>query len=172
MGDNLPAIHRTAERDRQGRTQTILLDDSATADVRLALHQTLDTGALRHVDMKAGSGWCECDRHTALRVTPSRPETVEQMYSLLQACTGPEVDEEITLAHELHEGEAIGARMRRLLMASSLLVQTKKPSAPSCSRSYRSPNTRFCTIVSVVASKAPSALRSRNAHSLVSLLPE
>ena len=107
MGDNLPAIHRTAERDRQGRTQTILLDDSATADVRLALHQTLDTGALRHVDMKAGSGWCECDRHTALRVTPSRPETVEQMYSLLQACTGPEVDEEITLAHELHEGEAI-----------------------------------------------------------------
>ena len=82
---------------------TIFLDDSATATVRIALHQTLDTGALRHVDMKASSGWCVCDRHTALRVTPSRPESVEQMYSLLKACTGPEVDEEITLAHE---GEA------------------------------------------------------------------
>ena len=26
-------------------------------------------------------------------------ESVEQMYSLLKACTGPEVDEDITLAH-------------------------------------------------------------------------
>ena len=41
---------------------------------------TVDVAALRHVEHLANSGWCGCARDFALRQTPKKPETVQEMH--------------------------------------------------------------------------------------------
>jgi len=72
-----------------------------------AVHVTLDTGALRKWENRAGSSWCSCCRDDPLRKTPPRPGTVDEMKQLSQVCNAPDPMEQCRLAHEPWPGERL-----------------------------------------------------------------
>ena len=85
----------------------VKLQNGTTVGICPALHVTLDTGALRTWENRVGSGWCSCCRDDALRKTPSRPGTVDEMLKLCQECDAPDPMEQYALAHEPLPGERL-----------------------------------------------------------------
>ena len=67
----------------------------------------LDVAALRHTEHLAGSGWCGCTRDFALRQTPMKPNTVDEMFTLLKQCHEPTVEERFVWAHMPLPGEDV-----------------------------------------------------------------
>lgn len=67
-----------------------------------------DLAALRHCEHIANSGWCCCSRDFALRTTPPRkPETLQEMKSLLQECHCPTRLERFIWSHSPLPGEEL-----------------------------------------------------------------
>ena len=106
IGDNdMEQIRAAILHDQAGTTIPVELQSGRIVHICPAVHVTLDTGALRKFENRAGSGWCSCCRDDALQRTLARPNNVAEMLQLCKACHAPEPMMQYTLAHEPWPGE-------------------------------------------------------------------
>ena len=94
MGENLLTINdmintKCMECTIDGKAETI----------KPEVYVVVDVSALRHSEHLANSGWCGCTRDYALRTTPPKPETVSEMYTLLERCVSHSREDRFMLAH-------------------------------------------------------------------------
>ena len=105
---NMEQIPATIRHDQADTTMPVnKLQNGTTVHICPAVHVTLDTGALRKWENHAGFGWSSCCRDDALRKTPPRPGTVDEMLKLCQECHAPDPMEQYALAHEPLPGERL-----------------------------------------------------------------
>lgn len=102
FGDNIHVINDTI----CARATGICMEVEGIS-VRPKIFVATDVAALRHVEHIAGSGWCSCSRDFALRTTPKKPESVEEMHTLLLQCKSPTMEERFTKSHCPMPGEQL-----------------------------------------------------------------
>ena len=100
LGPNLQAINNMA---RSPECCLVVPEGKVTPE----FFMTVDVAALRHVEHLANSGWCGCARDFALRQTPKKPETVQEMHQLLKQCRELSVEERYVLSHMPLPGETL-----------------------------------------------------------------
>ena len=68
---------------------------------------TLDLACLRHTEHIANSGFCGCARDFALRTTPKKPSTMQEMRMLLSKCKSMTGSERFVLSHMPRPGQKL-----------------------------------------------------------------
>jgi hypothetical protein len=101
MGPNIDTMNGWMEESNG------CLDCGAAVHVKPQVYVSTDVSALRHTEHLANSGWCCCSRDFALRTTPKKPTSFEQMFALLKQCKSPTALERFDLAHEPRPGETV-----------------------------------------------------------------
>ena len=100
LGPNLPAINDMA------RSPDCCVE-CPEGKVTPEFFMSVDVAALRHTEHLANSGWCGCSRDFALRQTPKKPETVQEMHNLLKQCHELTVEKRFCWSHTPLPGEDI-----------------------------------------------------------------
>ena len=90
LGPNLGTINEIIQYEL---VTCIPCEDGEPVAIRPRVCVVFDVSALRHCEHVANSEWCACSRRKALRILPSKPETVEQMYEQLEECPSPSLVE-------------------------------------------------------------------------------
>ena len=104
LGPNLGTINEIIQYEL---VTCIPCEDGEPVAIRPRVFVVFDVSALRHCEHVANSGWCACSRHKALRIVPSKPETVEQMYEQLEECHSPSLVERFVLSHNPLPGQEV-----------------------------------------------------------------
>ena len=98
FGPNLPTINTMM---REPDECIVCPEGNVTPEI----FTCLDVAALRHTEHLANSGWCGCSRDVALRQLPKKPQSVSEMYTLLEQCHELTVEERFVLSHMPVPGE-------------------------------------------------------------------
>ena len=117
LGDNRDAINAIA---RSGVLHLVqdgglvsVLDPRVADPLRMTRHivlraqttVTVDLSCLRHTERMSCSGACSCSREFALRTVPSKPSTVEEMFTTCLVCHAPTREERWVWSHTPLPGE-------------------------------------------------------------------
>jgi len=105
LGPNLGTINEAIQYDEL--ITCIPCEDGEPVVIRPRVFAVFDVSALRHCEHVANSGWCACSREKALRIVPSKPETVQQMYEQLKECHSPSLVERFILSHNPLPGQEV-----------------------------------------------------------------
>ena len=73
--------------------------DGESVQLKPKPYFTLDLACLRHTEHIANSGFCGCARDYALRTTPPKPSTMEELRALLSKCKSHTGRERFVLSH-------------------------------------------------------------------------
>ena len=123
-----PNLQRINEMARSPECCLVVPDGKITPE----FFMTVDVAALRHVEHLANSGWCGCARDVALRQTPKKPETVQEMYKLLKQCHEPTVEERFVWSHMPLPGETLPRPALRRAASSPMTLRLLPKSMPLC----------------------------------------
>ena len=75
--------------------------------IRPSVFIVTDTSCLRHCEHIAASGWCGCSRDDALRKTPKKPASKEEMPQFLSGCLSFSRIDRSVLSHTIVDDEAV-----------------------------------------------------------------
>lgn len=106
LGDNRDTLNRMILAMQEKRAWPVCIQ-GVTRLVHVDIFICTDLSALRHTEHLANSGFCGCSRFDALRLTPTKPHTLEEMYALLKKCHEPTCAERFTWSHMPHPGEEL-----------------------------------------------------------------
>ena len=109
LGPNRDKLRALAQRRRTRKTAaaetTCVACEGVEQEVPVRMLVSTDVAALRHCEMMACSGWCMCSRDRALRQTPKKPASKQEVRAFLKQCVSPTFVQRCELGHRTVPGE-------------------------------------------------------------------